>query len=200
MLLVWVTRHDIPLSLARLLQHNNIKSTILGWLVICMQLFGGIDILFVGIFNFQFWFCAYVSWDKYAIFLTLYNNIFTMRFSFLKGIVQPEMKIYLSSGHRRCRLLCFFIGTDWEKFSIISLAHQWILCGEWVPSKYHFITHNNASSSEEEYPLLSSHIKIHRCACLDLFSLVNGSWDEMTFSLEKILWIEHFYRGAMVWS
>ncbi len=29
-----------------------------------------------------------------------------------------------------------FIGTDFEKFSITSLAHQWILCSEWVPSEW----------------------------------------------------------------
>jgi len=37
--------------------------------------------------------------------------------------------------HPRCRLVCFFIGTDLEKFSITSLAQQWILCREWVPSE-----------------------------------------------------------------
>ncbi len=26
--------------------------------------------------------------------------------------------------------------TDLEKFSITSLAHQWILCSEWVPSEW----------------------------------------------------------------
>ncbi len=29
----------------------------------------------------------------------------------------------------------FFTWTDLEKFSITSLAHQWILCSEWVPSE-----------------------------------------------------------------
>ncbi len=33
-------------------------------------------------------------------------------------------------------LLVCFIGTDLEKFSITSLAHQWILCSEWVPSEW----------------------------------------------------------------
>ncbi len=100
------------------------------------------------------------------------------------------LKIYLPSSHQRCRWLCFFIWTDWEKFSLTSLAHQF---SEWVPSKYHFIIHNNASSSEKVYPLLSSHNKIHWYTCLELFSLVNGTWDEITFSLEKILWIEDFF-------
>ncbi len=39
------------------------------------------------------------------------------------------------SGHPRCRWVCFFIRTDLEKFSITSLAHQWILCSEWVLSE-----------------------------------------------------------------
>ncbi len=30
----------------------------------------------------------------------------------------------------------FFIRTDLEKFNIASLAHQWILCSEWVPSEW----------------------------------------------------------------
>ncbi len=45
-------------------------------------------------------------------------------------------KMYSTSGHLRCRWVCFFIKTDLEKFSITSLAHQWILCSEWVPSKW----------------------------------------------------------------
>ncbi len=28
------------------------------------------------------------------------------------------------------------IETDLEKFSMTSLAHQWILCSEWVPSEW----------------------------------------------------------------
>ncbi len=39
-------------------------------------------------------------------------------------------------GHLRCRWVCFFMGTDLEKFSITSLAHQWMLCSEWVPSEW----------------------------------------------------------------
>ncbi len=38
----------------------------------------------------------------------------------------------------RCRWVCFFIGTDLEKCCILSLAHQWILCSEWVPSEWEF--------------------------------------------------------------
>ncbi len=44
--------------------------------------------------------------------------------------------IYSPSVHSRCRWVCFFIGTGLEKFNIASLAHQWILCSEWVPSQW----------------------------------------------------------------
>ncbi len=37
------------------------------------------------------------------------------------------------SGHPRCRWVCLFIET--MKCSVPSLAHQWILCSEWVPSE-----------------------------------------------------------------
>ncbi len=37
--------------------------------------------------------------------------------------------------HPRCRGFCFFIRTDLEKCSFTSLANQWILCSEWVPSE-----------------------------------------------------------------
>ncbi len=47
------------------------------------------------------------------------------------GTVHP---IYSPSGYPRW--ICFFIGTDLEKFSITSLAHQWIPCSEWVPSEW----------------------------------------------------------------
>ncbi len=53
----------------------------------------------------------------------------------VKGIVHPKKKMYLSSDNPGCRWVCSFVGTDLEKFSITSLAHQWILCSEWVPSE-----------------------------------------------------------------
>ncbi len=41
------------------------------------------------------------------------------------------------SGHPRCRQVFFsLIGTDLEKYIITTLAHQWILCSEWVPSEW----------------------------------------------------------------
>ncbi len=50
--------------------------------------------------------------------------------------ISPKMRIYSPSGHPRCRWVCFFIRTDLEKCSTTSLAHQWILCSEWVPSEW----------------------------------------------------------------
>ncbi len=60
----------------------------------------------------------------------------------IKEIVHPK-KMYLleilsPSGRSRCRQVCFFIGTDLEKCSIMSLAHLWILYSEWVPSEFEF--------------------------------------------------------------
>ncbi len=46
------------------------------------------------------------------------------------------LKIYPPLGHPACRWVCFFMGIDLDKFSITSLAHQWILCSEWVPSEW----------------------------------------------------------------
>ncbi len=34
------------------------------------------------------------------------------------------------------KMSLFFDGSDLEKYSIASLAHQWILCSEWVPSEW----------------------------------------------------------------
>ncbi len=46
--------------------------------------------------------------------------------------------MYSPSSCPRCRWVCFFIRTDLEKISITSLAHQWILCSEWVPSEWEY--------------------------------------------------------------
>ncbi len=57
----------------------------------------------------------------------------------VKGIAHPEMKICWKCTHPqdivRVRV-SFFTETDLEKCSIPSLAHQWILCSEWVPSEW----------------------------------------------------------------
>ncbi len=60
----------------------------------------------------------------------------------IKGIVHPKMKIHWKCTRPQAiydkyvsRQVCFFIRTNLQKFSITSLAHQWILCGEWVLSE-----------------------------------------------------------------
>ncbi len=62
------------------------------------------------------------------------------------------LNIYSPSGHTRW--VCFLIRTDLEKLSIASLAHQWILCSEWVPSespnswlKHHSNPHHSSTSN-----------------------------------------------------
>ncbi len=47
------------------------------------------------------------------------------------------------SVYPKCRWVCFFTWKDLEKFSIISLAHQWIVCSEWVPSEWVQIADKN---------------------------------------------------------
>ncbi len=44
------------------------------------------------------------------------------------------LKMYSPSGHPRCRWVVSL--SDLEKCSITSLAYQWILCSEWVPSEW----------------------------------------------------------------
>ncbi len=75
---------------------------------------------------------------------------------------------------------------DLEKFSIKSLAHQWILCSEWVPSEweckaffFYFkpllpknesSVHNTAFSSEKQ----NNHIWIRREICTDHVSFISS--------------------------
>ncbi len=45
-----------------------------------------------------------------------------------KGIVHTTMKICFEKKE-------FVSSSDLDKYSITSLDHQWVLCGEWVPSE-----------------------------------------------------------------
>ncbi len=58
--------------------------------------------------------------------------------SSLKGTVHPKNLICWTFCHFGIQDVdvCFFIKTNLEKLSIASLAHQWILCSEWVPSEW----------------------------------------------------------------
>ncbi len=57
-----------------------------------------------------------------------------------KGIVHPKWKfaekVTYSQAMQDVDAFFPLIETDLEKFSITSLAHQWILCSEWVPSEW----------------------------------------------------------------
>ncbi len=44
--------------------------------------------------------------------------------------------MYSPTINSRYIWVCLFIGTDLEKLSIASLARQWIICSEWVPSEW----------------------------------------------------------------
>ncbi len=65
--------------------------------------------------------------SKFATLLEMYLK---------KGLKKILLKIESPSGHPRCRWVCFFMETVSEKCNITSLAHQWILCSEWVPPEW----------------------------------------------------------------
>ncbi len=76
-----------------------------------------------------------------------------------------------------------FIRTDLEKFSLISLANQWVLCSEWVPSgwesKQQIQTYNypkhNCCQSFNVLKLKSAHLReTNKCSCQIKFSSVNN--------------------------
>ncbi len=79
--------------------------------------------------------CYIHEWEEIEL-----KNKWILKFkeSFIHKLIFTQN---LPSGHPKCKGVCFFIWTDLKKFSIISLAHQWILCSEWVPSEwaFHFI-------------------------------------------------------------
>ncbi len=73
-------------------------------------------------------------------------------------------KIYSPSGHPRWRWVWWAdesVSTS-EKYSIPSLAHQWIICSEWVPSEWEY--HNN--------PQVIHTTTVHQLMCCEMKSCV----------------------------
>ncbi len=64
------------------------------------------------------------------------------------------LKMYSLSVYPICEWASFFIGTDLKECSITSLAHQWILCSEWVPSEWEFRQLIKTSSNASLYNVL----------------------------------------------
>ncbi len=52
------------------------------------------------------------------------------------SVLRCAIEKILLKQYRLFRWFCFFTRTDLEKCSITLLAHQWILCSEWVPSEW----------------------------------------------------------------
>ncbi len=77
---------------------------------------------------------AKLVWILKVIYKSDAFNPYLYRNSSFKN--ENLLKMYSSSSHPICRWVCFFIRTDLEKCSITSLAHQWILCSEWVLSEW----------------------------------------------------------------
>ncbi len=67
-----------------------------------------------------------------------WENLHELCSTVLENIVhsktENKMKMSSPSGRPRCRRVCS--SSDFEKCCIISLAQQWMLCSEWVPSEW----------------------------------------------------------------
>ncbi len=84
--------------------------------------------------------CWHEMWINVVVIKIIINQFkqFHCRCNLLSSSPKNDilLKMYSTSGHPRCSRVCFFIGTDLDTFCITSLAHQWILCSEWVPSEW----------------------------------------------------------------
>ncbi len=73
----------------------------------------------------------------YCFKLKLYFRIALVSFDYLSNSLTKNenlLKLHLLSGHPKCRLVCFFIGTDLEKCSITSFGcHQNESPNSWHP-------------------------------------------------------------------
>ncbi len=130
------------------------------------------------LFN-RFHVCIFFVWFSHKAIAGLQNNsnIAHEPYGPLKGITLKwkfaENVGYSPSGQR---LVCFFIWTDLEKFSITLLAHQWILCSEWVPSQWESkqlikTSHYWTSSPHDKHNLLGKTV---------LNKYIGGFWCERT--------------------
>ncbi len=90
------------------------------------------------------------------------------------------------STYRPCNI-CFFMGSDLKKCSITSLAHQWILCSEWVPSEWEskqlikIHLHDGLVSYKHSFSLHKTSIDgLEWCGLLvdyfDVLSCLNSFW------------------------
>ncbi len=85
--------------------------------------------------------------------------------------------------------VCFFMGTDLEKCSITSLAHQWILCREWVPSEWEskqLIKNITIIHTTPVYQLMSCKVKSWVCNKQILWSKYKSIIHNNAFSSENI--------------
>ncbi len=114
--------------------------------------------------------------------------------------------MFSASGHPRWERVCFFTETELEKFSITAIAHQWILCSEWVPSEWEskqLINHHNnpqVIQLSEKLSELQYMWNMHRSS--RLFSSVLVKTFQNTFI--QICWwreqlgIKFFIRGRVI--
>ncbi len=79
--------------------------------------------------------CIIIIW---VFLFYLYFSATIYLFILFQRNIKPKNNIFWKSTHPQVmnKMSLFFMGTDLETFSITLLAHQWILCSEWVPSDW----------------------------------------------------------------
>ncbi len=111
----------------------------------------------------------------------------------LKGIVGPKIKIcwqFTLPQAIQCWRVCLLIRKDLEKFSITSLAHQWIHCSEWVPSEWVcflekvYVSYKHALFSHHKILIEGILVDYY---CDVLISCLDSHCDD-THSLHRIHW------------
>ncbi len=68
-----------------------------------------------------------------TVLLTRYGGVNILKGKFSQKWKFAENVLTLRSSKMQ---MSFYSWTELEKFSITSLAHQWMLCSEWVPSEW----------------------------------------------------------------
>ncbi len=81
-------------------------------------------------------------------------------------------------------LMSLFLWTDLEKRSITSLAHQWIISSEWVPSEWgskRLIKTSQVTHTTQDHQLMSSEVK------------------NCVFVRKKNPWLRYYFTSIGVW-
>ncbi len=91
--------------------------------------------------------CKFIKEHAIKKITLIHKGIAQRCFTFYKIVAYKNVKRIVKKMHSpsgQPRWVWFFIGADLKKCSIASLACQWMLCSEWVPSESkQLIKHHN---------------------------------------------------------